>query len=137
MLLNEISSLWRESISDPEFRFELKAQKVSVDLSSAFAKSGLSQKELADKLGWKASRVSKVLHGGSNLTLKTLFEICEALETDFDIQFGGYSELKQQMRIIKIKNEQLDKMMKVLWRAPKPALEHKEYIFKPVYEFAS
>lgn len=137
MLLNEISNLWQESVVDPDFRFELKAQKVSVDLSSAFAKSGMSQKALADKLGWKTSRVSKVLHGGGNLTLRTLFEISEALKTDFDIQFGGHSQLKRQMEVVKIKNEQLDKMMNALRRSSKPVLKQNTYAVKPVYEFAS
>ena len=70
---------------DQDFRFELKAQEVAVSLASAVVDSGITQKALADKLGWKTSRVSKVLHGGSNLTLKTLFDVCEALNIEFDI----------------------------------------------------
>lgn len=137
MLLNEISSLWQESVADPDFRFELKAQKISVDLSSAVAKSGMSQKELADKLGWKTSRVSKVLHGGGNLTLRTLFEISEALKTDFDIQFGGNSQLKQQMEVVKVKTEQLDKMLAIKWRNPGRATKDEQSGLVSVLKFVS
>ena len=63
LLNKELASLWEESLKDEDFRFELKAQDVAVKLANAVALSGMTQKELADKLGWKTSRMSKVLHG--------------------------------------------------------------------------
>lgn len=87
MLTDQLSSLWSDSLTDVDFRFELKAQAVAVELAEAFAKTGMSQQELADRLGWKKSRVSKVLHGASNLTLKTLFQICESMGGDFKVVF--------------------------------------------------
>jgi len=78
MLKNELAGLWAEALEDKDFRFELKAQDVAVQLASAVARSGMTQKELAEKLGWKTSRVSKVLHGASNLTLKTMFQIVKS-----------------------------------------------------------
>lgn len=89
MLNKELAGLWEESLKDEDFRFELKAQDIAVNLANAVAQSGMTQKELADKLGWKTSRMSKVLHGASNLTLKTMFQVCEALDIDFDVHFGG------------------------------------------------
>ena len=85
MLNNQLADLWQESMQDEDFRFELKAQEIAVGLASAVAASGMTQKALADQLGWRTSRVSKVLHGASNLTLKTLFDVCEALNIEFDI----------------------------------------------------
>ena len=116
MLLNKVANLWQDSIANPDFRFEIKAQELSIELVKALAKTGKTQKELAEELGWKPSRLSKVLHGGSNLTLRTLFDLCEALEIDFDIQLDGYSQLKQEIEIVKMKNEQLNQMISSVWR---------------------
>ena len=57
MLNKELADLWEESLQDEDFRFELKAQDIAVKLASAVAQSGMTQKELADKLGWKTSRM--------------------------------------------------------------------------------
>lgn len=111
MLKNELASLWEESLQDREFRFELKAQEVAVHLASVVARSGITQKELAEKLGWKPSRVSKVLHGASNLTLKTLFQVCEALGIDFDIHFGGRHYLNEQVEVITRKQQEIEAML--------------------------
>ncbi|GLR64390.1 helix-turn-helix domain-containing protein [Marinospirillum insulare] len=138
MLLNQLSGLWQESIQDPEFRFELKAQKVSVDLASAFTNTGMSQKELAEKLGWRTSRVSKVLHGGSNLTLRTLFDICEAMQTDFDIEIDGQSQLKQEIEIVKMKSEQLSELIGAVWRKKELAsTQQQPLVNMQAYSFAS
>ena len=48
MLSNQLAELWQEAMQDEDFRFELKAQEVAVDLASEFAKSGMTQKELAE-----------------------------------------------------------------------------------------
>lgn len=63
--------------------------------------SGLSRAELARKLGWKKSRVSKVLSGDMNLTIKTITAISEALEYDFEVVFYNkdYPKPKQPWQI--------------------------------------
>ena len=46
------------------------------------------QKEVADKAGWQPSRVSKVLSGnGPNLTIDTMFRLCEALKVRMVINY--------------------------------------------------
>lgn len=111
MLKNELAGLWAEALEDKDFRFELKAQDVAVQLASAVARSGMTQKELAEKLGWKTSRVSKVLHGASNLTLKTMFQMCEALGIDFDIHFGGQHYLNEQIEVISRKRQEIEAIL--------------------------
>lgn len=83
----DMALLWEESMQDDDFQFEIKAQSLSVDLIQAVAEKGISQKQLAEKLGWSASRVSRVLHGGSNVTIRTLCEIASALGVEFDVIF--------------------------------------------------
>lgn len=111
MLSNQLAELWQEAMQDEDFRFELKAQEVAVDLASEFAKSGMTQKELADQLGWKPSRVSKVLHGASNLTLKTLFEVCEALNIEFDIGFNRRGARQDEIAITQLKYREIEAML--------------------------
>lgn len=112
MLNKELAALWQESLEDEDFRFELKAQEVAVRLANAVAASGMTQKELADKLGWKTSRMSKVLHGASNLTLKTLVQVSEALDIDFDIHFGGINHLNKQVEVIQRTQIHAEAMLK-------------------------
>lgn len=111
MLNNQLAELWQESLEDQDFRFELKAQEVAVGLASAVVDSGITQKALADKLGWKTSRVSKVLHGGSNLTLKTLFDVCEALNIEFDIIFDRAGTRQKEVVVTKLKHLEIEAML--------------------------
>ena len=111
MLSNQLAELWQESLEDQDFRFELKAQEVAVSLASAVVDSGITQKALADKLGWKTSRVSKVLHGGSNLTLKTLFDVCEALNIEFDISFDRVGTQQKEVAVTKLKYLEIEAML--------------------------
>lgn len=91
MAIQELANLWSESLKDQSFRFELEAQKVAVELAAAVADAGITQAELAQRLGWKPARVSKVLHGATNLTLKTLFELSEALELESSLALATES----------------------------------------------
>ena len=46
------------------------------------------QKQLAYEIGWKPSRVSKVLSGnGPNLTIDTMLRLCEALGLNMVISY--------------------------------------------------
>lgn len=111
MLSNQLAELWQESLQDEDFRFELKAQEVAVGLASVFAESKMTQKALADQLGWKTSRVSKVLHGASNLTLKTLFEVCEVLNIEFDINFDRAGARQKEVAVTQLKHLEIEAML--------------------------
>lgn len=111
MLNNQLADLWQESMQDEDFRFELKAQEIAVGLASAVAASGMTQKALADQLGWRTSRVSKVLHGASNLTLKTLFDVCEALNIEIDISFDRVGTQQKEVAVTKLKHLEIEAML--------------------------
>lgn len=80
-----MAELWAKASEDSDFVFQLKAQDVAVTLARAVAEAGLTQAQLAKKLGWKPSRVSHVLSGAGNLTLRTLFDICTVLGFELDV----------------------------------------------------
>ena len=88
----DMASIWAESMSDDDFSFDIKAQSVSIDLVRAISELGFSQADIANKLGWSPSRVSRVLHGSSNLTLRTLHDFASALDLEFDVIFRKIGE---------------------------------------------
>lgn len=58
---------------------------VQIALQKAMRKNGVSQKQLAERLGMSPARVSQIFsNGGPNLTLKTISRIAFALEEEFD-----------------------------------------------------
>lgn len=71
---------------------DIKKGSVAANLSALMVYSNITQSQLAKKLKWKASRLSKVLSGQQNLTLKTIADITFALEYDFELCFHKPSE---------------------------------------------
>ncbi len=53
---------------------------------------GLSQKELAERVGTHQSRISKIESASSDLRLSTLIDIAEALESELKIQLTPIKE---------------------------------------------
>lgn len=80
-----LADLWQEANADQDFRFEIKAQDIAVDLARAVAETGMSRAQLAQRLGWKPSRVSRILSGSCNLTLRTIHQLTEVIGLEFDM----------------------------------------------------
>lgn len=66
---------------------EVKKSAVANELCALMAHKNLSRARLAERLNWKASRLTKVLSGQQNLTVKTITEVATALEYDFKLCF--------------------------------------------------
>ena len=74
-------SKWRE---EAEFRRANKSwirrsQKIAVKILSKMRESGISQTELAIKMGCSQQYVSKILKGQENLSLETISKIEDSL----------------------------------------------------------
>jgi antitoxin component HigA of HigAB toxin-antitoxin module len=50
---------------------------------------GLTRAELANRMGVSPGRISQVLSGGENLTLRTLAALSTALDAQFDVQLSS------------------------------------------------
>lgn len=83
-----------------EFAAESLAVSVQLAILKAMAKSCVSQKQLAERLGVSTARVSQILSAhGRNLTLATLGKIAHALQEDFEfISVRDLQEIKAQSR---------------------------------------
>lgn len=90
----DMESIWADAMADSDFSFDIKAQSVCTDLARAAGELGFSQADIARKLGWSPARVSRVFHGSANLTLKTLHEVANALNLEFDVIYRGVGQVR-------------------------------------------
>lgn len=74
----------RVSPVDP---FTFQKDQVATDLAALLSYSNKTRLDLIESLGWKKSRISTVLSGKGNLTLKTLHEFTSDLGYEFDVVF--------------------------------------------------
>jgi transcriptional regulator with XRE-family HTH domain len=65
---------------------------VTVALSEAMDKAGVSKSQLAEKLGKSAAFVTQILSGGRNLTLRTVADVADALGTRVTVRISRPEE---------------------------------------------
>lgn len=88
----DFSDIWA-AIEKPD-PFVSKKDEVGTDLTMLLAHANISRTALADKSGWKKSRISRLLSGIENLTLRTIFELCQITGYEFDITFRKKTQAK-------------------------------------------
>ena len=78
---------------------ELALARVAMRLATALEQSAKNQKDIATALGVTEARVSQILNGEANLTIKTLARIADAIGQEFDPQFcPAMQEMPQLLR---------------------------------------
>ena len=92
------------SLIDDEYDIDMsiiKMEQVASHLVGLLRHRKISRSELAQKLGWSKGRVTKVLSGDVNLTIKTITTITQSLGYDFEVIFHNknYEKPKQPWRI--------------------------------------
>lgn len=78
--LDQIKDQYYGKVGTPErdsLERELEALRIGMKIREAREKQKLTQSELAERIGKKRSFISKIENDGSNMTLKTLFDIVE------------------------------------------------------------
>ena len=71
---------------------ELKSVEVAADLALLLHHAGKTRADLARALGWSRARVTQVLSGDGNLTVKTVAAVTKALGFTFDVAFRKVNE---------------------------------------------
>ena len=84
------------SLRVPSARKDIEAQvdeelsrlvtQLTNEITVHLREHGLTRAELASRMGVSAGRISQVLSGGENLTLRTLAALSTALDAQFDVQ---------------------------------------------------
>jgi len=84
------------SLRGPSARKDIEAQvdeelsrlvtQLTNEITVHLREHGLTRAELASRMGVSPGRISQVLSGGENLTLRTLAALSTALDAQFDVQ---------------------------------------------------
>jgi transcriptional regulator with XRE-family HTH domain len=90
----------------------------------AFASSGLTQDELAEKLGIDKSLISKRLNGSENLTLKTLSFMATALNCRLKIEPIPYHDVMQSVARLRTTTTIPQKLEPILKRSVLDGYSH-------------
>lgn len=88
---------WVGELEDTaDFEFDLLAVTVGEAIAARMDELGVNRAELARKMGVSGPRVTQVLAGSDNLTLKTIVAVANALEAK--VQFGLAPKYRQLRR---------------------------------------
>ena len=76
----------RQYQGDPEFEFDLLAIKVGERIVERMEELGMTRTELAAAVGVSKARISQILSGNDNLTLKSLVAVAGGLESRIELR---------------------------------------------------
>ena len=77
----------KEALKDPELRAEYNRLQPEFALLSARIEKGLTQQELAQRIGTKQSVISRLESGKANPSIAFLQKFAQALNTHLEIKF--------------------------------------------------
>lgn len=80
--------IWvKEALKDPEFKAEYDRQQPEFAIIRARIEKGLTQEELAKKIGTKQSVISRLESGRANPSVAFLKKLANALNSHLQIKF--------------------------------------------------
>lgn len=88
-----------KKISDVERRAfveEFAVTTIALAISEAIKNSGISQRELAERLGLSEARVSQIVNATGNPTIKSLARLADVLGRELRIEFSLDSHIPGQ-----------------------------------------
>ncbi len=80
---------------DPDYEFARVAIEVGEQIVARMEERGMTQADLAREMGVSRARVSQILRGNDNLTLKSIVAVAIGLECRVDLQLKPV-ELKSE-----------------------------------------
>lgn len=80
--------MWREASKSPEWGHQYGIMELTRVITEAMSAQGVTQAELARRAGLKPSYVSRIMNTPENITMRTAFRLCNALDLElgFDIK---------------------------------------------------
>lgn len=90
-----------ELLTSPEarraFEEEILLGRVRKEIGRRLEELHLRRRDLAQRLGVSEGRISQMLSGGENLTLKTLAGVAHALDCRFDLTLDDLHQVEHQL----------------------------------------
>lgn len=81
---------WKEALQrvkkTTEYKLEILSASITHRILKIMDKNSINRSDLADKLGVSKPVVSKFLNQGSNITIKRLLLIADALDSDIEVK---------------------------------------------------
>ena len=71
---------------DPEYEFDKVAIDVGEQIVARMEELGMTQADLARQMGVSRARISQILRGNDNLTLKSIVAVAIGLDSRVDVQ---------------------------------------------------
>ncbi|MBK8149887.1 MAG: helix-turn-helix transcriptional regulator [Acidobacteria bacterium] len=87
----EFNEMLASAESQVDFRIDAAKLELSEQICNAMEDSGVTEAELARRLGVSRAYVNKILKGTANLTIASLVKIGTAIGRDFEFRFGKSS----------------------------------------------
>ncbi len=103
-LQEKINKLVRETREKEEYKKEYFQCDLVVPIYKEMKVRGITQQELAKKVGVKESYLSRIFSRKSNLTIKTLRRLTEALELEINIVPKESSKIKIFGTVLNVNN---------------------------------
>ncbi|QLE72958.1 helix-turn-helix transcriptional regulator [Streptomyces rectiverticillatus] len=72
------------------------ARHATASLAGLLAERGMTRKDLADSMGVSPGRVSQILSGDENLTMRSLAAVADALDVKMEISFSDSPAVERQ-----------------------------------------
>lgn len=85
--MNDVENWVEQYRLDPEFQFELVSIAIGEEIVAGLQALGLTRSDLAARMGVTRPRVTQLLAGDENLTVRTLVGIANALESQLEVRF--------------------------------------------------
>ena len=85
--MNPEHGWFEEYKDDPDYQFELMSITVGEGIVEALLRLGITRSELAKRLHVSRPRISQILAGDENLTLRTLVGVAVALDSKLRVHF--------------------------------------------------
>lgn len=81
---------WKDLQNDPQYQLLVRQHRATLDVAAQIEAQmraqGVKKSGLAERLDKTRAWISKLLHGGQNLTVFTIVEVANALNSDVGIQ---------------------------------------------------
>lgn len=80
---------WRGNLikGHPDIAGTRLARQVTASLAGLLAERDITRTQLAERMGVSPGRVSQILSGDENLTLRSLANLAQSLEMDIEVNF--------------------------------------------------
>ena len=91
MAKTRLEKLIEQHSRNDQFLVEALLIEISDQLNVAMEQQGVTQSELAERLGVSKSYVSRLLHGTPNLTLRTLVRLSNALNRRVQLDLADFA----------------------------------------------